>query len=301
MLRYMRRLEARDLSLTHAMIPLGSCTMKLNATAEMMPVTWPEWGRAAPVRARRADAGLPRAVHAAGADAVRRSPASPATSLQPNAGSQGEYAGLLVIRAYHESRGQGHRNVCLIPSSAHGTNPASAVMAGYQVVVVACDDGGNVDLADLQAKAARAQGHAGGADGDVPVDARRVRGGDQRDLRHRPRARRPGVHGRREPERAGRAVPPRRHRRGRLPHQPAQDVLHPARRRRPGHGADRVAAHLAPFLPGHPVVATGGGKRGIGPVSAAPWGSASILLDLVGLHPDDGGRRGCAAPRRSRS
>ena len=106
-----------------------------------------------------------------------------ATSLQPNAGSQGEYAGLLVIRAYHESRGQGHRDVCLIPSSAHGTNPASAVMAGFRVVVVACDDGGNVDLADLEAKAARAPGRARGADGHVPVDARRVRGRDPPHLR----------------------------------------------------------------------------------------------------------------------
>ena len=152
MLRYMRRLEARDLSLTHAMIPLGSCTMKLNATAEMMPVTWPEWGNLHPF-APPAQAEGYRAIFGDLERMLSAITGLPATSLQPNAGSQGEYAGLLAIRAFHESRGQGDREVCLIPSSAHGTNPASAVMAGYRVVVVACDDGGNVDLADLAAKA----------------------------------------------------------------------------------------------------------------------------------------------------
>ena len=152
MLRYMRRLESRDLSLTHAMIPLGSCTMKLNATAEMMPVTWPEWGNLHPF-APPAQAEGYRAIFSDLERMLSAITGLPATSLQPNAGSQGEYAGLLAIRAFHESRGQGDRDVCLIPSSAHGTNPASAVMAGYRVVVVACDDGGNVDLTDLAAKA----------------------------------------------------------------------------------------------------------------------------------------------------
>ena len=154
MLRYMRRLEAKDLSLTHSMIPLGSCTMKLNATAEMMPVTWPEWGRLHPFAPAEQADGY-REIFTSLEKMLSAITGFAATSLQPNAGSQGEYAGLLVIRAYHESRGQGHRDVCLIPSSAHGTNPASAVMAGYSVVVVACDDGGNVDLADLEAKAAQ--------------------------------------------------------------------------------------------------------------------------------------------------
>ncbi len=136
------------------MIPLGSCTMKLNATAEMMPVTWPEWGQLHPFAPAEQAAGY-RELFTSLEKMLSEITGFAATSLQPNAGSQGEYAGLLVIRAYHESRGQAHRNVCLIPSSAHGTNPASAVMAGYRVVVVACDDGGNIDLADLEAKAAQ--------------------------------------------------------------------------------------------------------------------------------------------------
>src|SRR6266498_6287 len=156
MLRYMRRLEAKDLSLTHSMIPLGSCTMKLNATVEMMPVTWPEWGKLHPFAPAEQAAGY-REIFTSLEKMLSAITGFAATSLQPNAGSQGEYAGLLVIRAYHESRGQNHRDVCLIPSSAHGTNPASAVMAGYRVVVVACDDGGNVDLTDLEAKAAQHQ------------------------------------------------------------------------------------------------------------------------------------------------
>ncbi len=153
MLRYLRRLADRDLALDRSMIPLGSCTMKLNATSEMIPVTWPEFGALHPFAPADQAAGYRRMIHefeqmlcaATGYDAV---------SLQPNAGSQGEYAGLLMIKAYHASRGEPHRNVCLIPASAHGTNPASAHMAGMQVVVVACDADGNVDLADLEAKAA---------------------------------------------------------------------------------------------------------------------------------------------------
>src|SRR5438477_2768834 len=154
MLRYIHRLESRDLSLTTSMIPLGSCTMKLNATAEMFPVTWPEFGRIHPFVPLTQTKGYQTLFQQLEAW-LGEITGFPATSLQPNAGSQGEYAGLLVIRAFHESRGQNHRDVCLIPSSAHGTNPASAVMAGYRVVVVACDDGGNVDLADLEAKAAQ--------------------------------------------------------------------------------------------------------------------------------------------------
>ena len=149
MLRYMRRLEAQDLSLTHSMIPLGLVHDEAERDRRDDAGDVARVGRAAPVRARRR---RPRATGRSSRSSSRCSPAITgfaATSLQPNAGSQGEYAGLLVIRAYHESRGQGHRDVCLIPSSAHGTNPASAVMAGYSVVVVACDDGGNIDLADL--------------------------------------------------------------------------------------------------------------------------------------------------------
>ena len=152
MLRYLRRLADRDIALDRAMIPLGSCTMKLNATAEMIPVTWPEFGALHPF----APADQAQGYAELFADLERMLCAITgyaAVSLQPNAGSQGEYAGLLAIRAYHASRGEEHRNVCLIPASAHGTNPASAQMAGMQVVVVACDADGNVDLADLEAKA----------------------------------------------------------------------------------------------------------------------------------------------------
>ena len=152
MLRYLRSLADKDLALDRTMIPLGSCTMKLNATSEMLPVTWPSFSQIHPLAPETQWAGYAKLIEdtermmcaATGYDAV---------SLQPNAGSQGEYAGLLVIRAYHESRGEGHRNICLIPSSAHGTNPASAQMAGMEVIVVTCDANGNVDLVDLKNKA----------------------------------------------------------------------------------------------------------------------------------------------------
>jgi glycine dehydrogenase len=154
MLRYIHRLQARDLSLVHSMIPLGSCTMKLNATTEMIPVTWPEFGQLhpfAPVEQAQGYQELFRRLEAWLAEITGFA----AVSLQPNAGSQGEYAGLLAVRHYHQSRGEGHRHICLIPSSAHGTNPASAVMAGMDVVVVACDEEGNIALEDLRSKAER--------------------------------------------------------------------------------------------------------------------------------------------------
>ena len=154
MLRYLRRLQARDLSLAHSMIPLGSCTMKLNATSEMVPVTWPELGKLHPF----APADQARGYHEMFAELERwlaEITGFAAVSLQPNSGAQGEYAGLLTIRAYHQSRGDAHRDVCLIPVSAHGTNPASAVMAGFRVVAVACDAHGNIDVADLRQKAAQ--------------------------------------------------------------------------------------------------------------------------------------------------
>ncbi|MBU3599996.1 aminomethyl-transferring glycine dehydrogenase [Polynucleobacter sp. 30F-ANTBAC] len=152
MLRYLRSLADKDLALDRTMIPLGSCTMKLNATSEMMPVTWPNFSQIHPLAPEEQWGGYAKLIE----DTERMMCAATgyaAVSLQPNAGSQGEYAGLLVIRAYHDSRGEGHRNICLIPSSAHGTNPASAQMAGLQVVVVNCDTNGNVDLVDLKAKA----------------------------------------------------------------------------------------------------------------------------------------------------
>ena len=152
MLRYLRALADKDLALDRTMIPLGSCTMKLNATAEMVPVTWPEFSNVHPLAPNDQTIGYREMITQLEA-MLCAATGYAAISLQPNAGSQGEYAGLLVIQKYHESRGEGHRNVCLIPSSAHGTNPASASMVGMKVVVTACDDNGNVDLADLKAKA----------------------------------------------------------------------------------------------------------------------------------------------------
>ena len=204
MLRYLHRLEARDLSLTTSMIPLGSCTMKLNATSEMLPVTWPEFGAHPPLRARRPDAAATRRCSRSSRPGSREITGFPAVSLQPNAGSQGEYAGLLAIRRYHASRGETERDVCLIPVSAHGTNPASAVIAGFRCVAVACDERGNIDVADLRAQGGEHTRPARRADDHLPVDPRRVRGVGPGDLRHRPRARRPGLHGRRQHERPGR-------------------------------------------------------------------------------------------------
>ncbi len=153
MLRYIKRLETKDLSLVHSMISLGSCTMKLNATSEMFPVTWPEFGKLHPFAPADQTKGYAK-MFAQLEKWLGEITGFAAVSLQPNAGSQGEYAGLLVIRAYHESRGEGHRNICLIPTSAHGTNPASAAMCNFKVVAVACDANGNIDVADLKAKAA---------------------------------------------------------------------------------------------------------------------------------------------------
>ncbi len=275
MLRYMRRLEARDLSLTTSMIPLGSCTMKLNATSEMLALSWPQFADVHPFAPReqaRGYAELFRRLEAA----LREITGFAAVSLQPNAGSQGEYAGLLVIRAWHRARGEAQRRVCLIPVSAHGTNPASAVMAGMRVVPVACDAKGNVDLADLEAKAILHRAELAAlmvtypsTHGVFEEDIRRIcklvheHGGqvylDGANMNAQVGLCRPGDFG--------------------------ADVCHlnlhktfciPHGGGGPGMGPIGVAAHLAPYLPGHPEIAVGG-EHAIGPVSAAPWGSASIL------------------------
>ena len=276
MLRYMRRLEARDLSLTRSMIPLGSCTMKLNATIEMVPITWPAWNRLHPF-APVAQAGGYRAIFTQLEAMLAEITGFAGVSLQPNAGSQGEYAGLLVIRRYHRSRGQSTRDVCLIPSSAHGTNPASAAMVGYKVVVVACDERGNVDLADLARKADEHRDRLAAlmvtypsTHGVFESQVKKIcaivhqRGGqvymDGANMNAQVGLCRPGDFG--------------------------PDVCHlnlhktfciPHGGGGPGMGPICVAKHLMPFLPGHPVVPTGGDKA-IGAISAAPWGSASILL-----------------------
>jgi glycine dehydrogenase len=275
LLRYMRKLSDRDLALDRAMIPLGSCTMKLNATAEMMPLTWPEFANLHPFAPREQAQGY----HAlfkrleqwlcdmTGYDAV---------SLQPNSGAQGEFAGLLAIRGYHAARGEPHRKVCLIPSSAHGTNPASASMAGMEVVVVACDIRGDVDVDDLRAKAEKHSKNLAAIMITYPsthgvfeehiseiCDIVHGQGGqvylDGANMNAQVGLSRPGDYG--------------------------ADVSHlnlhktfciPHGGGGPGMGPIGVKAHLAPFLPGHPV---GDSARpaAVGPVSAAPYGSASIL------------------------
>ncbi|MFQ5349365.1 MAG: aminomethyl-transferring glycine dehydrogenase, partial [Thermoanaerobaculia bacterium] len=275
MLRYLHRLQQRDLSLTHSMIPLGSCTMKLNATAEMVPISWPEFADLHPFAPPEQAAGYAMLFEDL-QGWLAEITGLPGVSLQPNAGSQGELTGLLVIRAYQESRGEDSRNVCLIPTSAHGTNPASAVMAGLRVVAVACDERGNVDLGDLRRKSeSNAQRLAalmltypsthGVFEAEVQAicDAVHDHGGqvymDGANMNAQVGLCRPGDFG--------------------------ADVCHlnlhktfciPHGGGGPGMGPVCAAEHLAPFLPGHPVVPCGGSKA-IGPLAAAPFGSAGIL------------------------
>jgi glycine dehydrogenase len=275
MLRYLHRLQAKDLSLTHSMIPLGSCTMKLNATAEMYPVSWAEFSKIHPFAPADQVEGY-LAMIAELEKMLAEITGFPAVSVQPNAGSQGEYAGLLVVRKYHESRGDRARDACLIPRSAHGTNPASAVMAGMKVVVVECDDQGNIDLPDLRAKA---QEHAKDL-AALMVTYPSTHGVFEEPIReiceivHR--------HG-------GQVYMDGANMNAQIglcrPGEFGPDVCHlnlhktfciPHGGGGPGMGPIGVAEHLKDFLPKHPVVRTGG-LRGIGAVSAAPFGSASIL------------------------
>jgi glycine dehydrogenase len=276
MLRYIRRLESKDLSLTTSMIPLGSCTMKLNGTAEMLPVTWPELGRLHPFAPTHQTLGW-QAIFSQLEKWLAAITGFAAVSLQPNSGAQGEYAGLLVIKKYHETRGQGGRNICLIPTSAHGTNPASAAMAGMTIVSVACDAQGNVDLADLRSKA---QAHAadlsalmvtypsthGVFEEDIVEICKIIHdcGGqvymDGANLNAQVGLCRPGDMG-------ADVCHTNLHKTFCIPHGGGG----------PGMGPICVAQHLAKFLPGHPVV-NPGGEEAIGAVSAAPWGSAGILM-----------------------
>ncbi len=274
MLRYLRRLADKDVALDRSMIPLGSCTMKLNATSEMVPVTWPEFGQLHPFAPADQAKGY-RELVASLEKMLVECTGYAAVSLQPNAGSQGEYAGLLAIRAYHASRGEGHRNVCLIPSSAHGTNPASAHMVGMQVVVVACDAAGNVDLADLKAKAAQhakslaaimvtyPSTHGVFESGITEIcEVVHAHGGqvyvDGANLNAMVGLAAPGQFG-------GDVSHLNLHKTFCIPHGGGG----------PGVGPVAVAAHLAPFLPGHRALE--GGSGAVGAVSAAPYGSASIL------------------------
>ena len=275
LLRYIQRLVAKDFSLVHGMIPLGSCTMKLNGAAELLPVSWPAFSAMHPFAPADQYRGYSRLI----ADLeqwLALLTGFAAVSLQPNAGSQGEYAGLLVIRAWHRSRGESHRRVCLIPTSAHGTNPASAVMAGMQVVAVQCDSNGNIDRQDLAAKAAEHSNqlaalmvtypstHGVFEEGITEICSLvHGHGGqvylDGANLNAQVGVCKPGGFG--------------------------ADVCHlnlhktfciPHGGGGPGVGPIAVAAHLAPYLPGHPLVSCGG-SQAIGAVAAAPWGSASIL------------------------
>ena len=289
MMRYIRGLERKDIGLDTSMIPLGSCTMKLNAASEMLPITWPEFGKLHPFAPVDQAAGY-QAIFTELERMLCEITGFAAVSLQPNSGAQGEYAGLMVIRQYHKDRGDTHRDVVLIPASAHGTNPASAAMVGMNVVVVASTKDGNIDVADLKAKADAHKDRLGGADGDVSVDPRRVRGEHPGHLRDRARARRPGVHGRREHERAGRPDQPRGDWRRCLPHQPAQDVQHPARRRRSRHGTDRRRGAPRAVSAG---ASDGGDRRRQGDSCAVggALGQREHPVDLVRLHEDAGPRR----------
>jgi len=276
MMRYIKALEKKDLSLTQSMIPLGSCTMKLNAATQLIPVSWSEFADIHPFAPVEQAAGYSEIIYELESE-LKEITGLAGTSLQPNSGAQGEYAGLLVIHEYHRDKGEGHRNVALIPASAHGTNPASAVMAGLEVVVVKCDDVGNIDHSDLKQKAAQYKDrlsvlmvtypstygvfeenirevcdivHANG--GQVYMDGANLNaqvgltslatiGADVCHINL--------------------------HKTFSIPHGGGG----------PGMGPICVAQHLLPYLPGHPLVKTGGAKA-IPPVSAAPWGSASILL-----------------------
>ncbi len=297
MLRYLRRLADRDLALDRTMIPLGSCTMKLNATTEMEPITWPEFANIHPFAPDDQTEGY-RAMIAELEAALCEITGYDAVSLQPNAGSQGEFAGLLAIRAYHRSRGDLDRTTCLIPASAHGTNAASAVMAGMDVVVVRCDDRRQRRPRRPARQGRRGRRSAGGDHGDVPVDARGVRGRHRRAVRDRA-CRAAARCTSTAPTSTPSSVSPGRDVRcRRQPPQLAQDVLHPARRGRTGSRSGGRARPSRPFLPGDPL---GGAEQAVGPVAAARFGSAGILpIPWVYIR-HDGRRRVCDAPPRRRS
>ncbi len=280
MMRYLKHLERKDIGLDISMIALGSCTMKLNAASEMYPVSWTEFSRLHPFVPADQAAGYAQICQELEA-ALAELTGFAATSLQPNSGAQGELAGLLVIRAYHQDRGQGHRNVVLIPASAHGTNPASAVMAGYKVVVVASDANGNIDVADLKAKAEQhganlaalmvtyPSTHGVFEDAIIDICATIHAHGGQV---YMDGANMNAQVGLTSPAIIGADVNHiNLHKTFAIPHGGGG----------PGMGPICVAAHLAPYLPGHPLAKTGGAK-GILPVAAAPWGSASILLISYG-------------------
>ncbi|WP_373520260.1 aminomethyl-transferring glycine dehydrogenase [Aquiflexum sp.] len=275
MLRYLKRLENKDLSLVHSMISLGSCTMKLNATTEMIPVTWPEFGQLHPFCPQDQAAGYYELFQNL-RNWLSEITGFSDTSLQPNSGAQGEYAGLMVIRAYHISRGDHHRNIALIPTSAHGTNPASAVMAGMKVVLVKCDESGNIDVADLKSKA---EAHTDDL-ASLMVTYPSTHGVFEEAIQEicqiiHDNGGQVYMDGANMNAQVGLTSP------GRI----GADVCHlnlhktfciPHGGGGPGMGPICVAEHLVPFLPGNPLIETGG-TSAITSISAAPYGSASIL------------------------
>jgi glycine cleavage system P protein (glycine dehydrogenase) len=276
MLRYLKRLEERDISLTRSMIPLGSCTMKLNAAAEMIPVSLPGFADIHPFAPPAQTEGYAELIRRLGAQLAAIT-GFPAISLQPNSGAQGEFAGLLAIRAWHEARGEGARDICLIPASAHGTNPASAAMAGCRVVVVACDRQGNVDIGDLRAKAAEHKARLAALMVTYPsthgvfeekiceiCEIVHAHGGQV----YMDGANMNAQMGLTSPAAIGADVCHLNlHKTFCIPHGGGG----------PGVGPIGVAAHLAPHLPNHPLAPTAGPASGYGPVTSAPFGSAMIL------------------------
>lgn len=280
MMRYIKRLENRDLSLMHSMIPLGSCTMKLNAASELLPVSWPTFANLHPFVPMEQAAGY-RQIFEELEAYLSEITGFAACSLQPNSGAQGEFAGLLTIRAYHQSRGESHRDIALIPSSAHGTNPASAVMAGMKVVVVACDEKGNIDVADLKAKAEEHKDNLAALMVTYPsthgVFETAIK--EICDIIH-DNGGKVYMDGANMNAQVGLTSPGNIH----------ADVCHlnlhktfaiPHGGGGPGLGPICVNESLKPFLPKHPLVETGG-NQGVHAVAAAPWGSASILLISYG-------------------
>lgn len=280
LMRYLKRLERKDLALNHSMISLGSCTMKLNAASEMLPLSMPEWGNIHPFAPVEQAKGYHSMLSELEKDLTEITGFA-GTSLQPNSGAQGEFSGLMLIRAYHESRGESHRNICLIPSSAHGTNPASAVMAGMQVVVTKTDDHGNIDVADLEEKAKLHSENLAA----LMVTYPSTHGVFESSIKHITKL----IH-----DNGGQVYMDGANMNAQVgltnPATIGADVCHlnlhktfaiPHGGGGPGVGPICVAEQLLPFLPGNPVINTGGDKA-ITAISAAPWGSALACIISYG-------------------